>query len=277
MYYIFLIQIIITVTAIYLIYTLISSYRQKKLFEKFSQEPMPAEYISVLENISRYQALNSEMKEILKPKIRYFIATKEFKGIGISVTDEIRVTVSFYACIMVINIPDECYGELKTILVYPYNVVKKMVREENWIHNEEEAILEGEATGDTVVISWNEARREAHHLRKHNVIIHEMAHILDFEDGIPDGRPPIERSKYDRWSRVLYRRYRELKDAETRKRELGYYKLIGNYAATNEAEFFAVVSEIFFQKPVILKKHFPDLYNLLKDFYRLDTVEIFVD
>ncbi len=277
MYYIFLLQIIITVTAIYLIYTLITSYRQKKLFEKFSIEPMPAEYISTLGNIPQYRALDSKMKETLKPKIRYFITDKEFKGIGIYVTDEIRVTVAFYACIMVINIPDECFDELKTILVYPYNVVKKMVREENWIHNEEEAILEGEATGDTVVIAWNEARREAHHIRKHNVIIHEMAHILDFEDGIPDGIPPIERSKYDRWSRVLYNRYRELRDAQTRKREMGDYSLIGDYAATNEAEFFAVVSEIFFQKPMILKKHFPDLYNLLKDFYRLDTAEIFGD
>ncbi|WP_456450517.1 zinc-dependent peptidase, partial [Hydrogenimonas sp.] len=143
------------------------------------------------------------------------------------------------------------------------------------VFQEGEFILEGQSAGDTVVIAWSEARRQAYHLRHHNVILHELAHVLDFEDGVPDGVPPLERSRFHRWTQVLYRRFRELQERNHKNRDWGEYRLIGDYAATNEAEFFAVVTELFFTRPVTLKKHFPDLYEEFKAFYRLDTAELF--
>jgi Mlc titration factor MtfA (ptsG expression regulator) len=126
-----------------------------------------------------------------------------------------------------------------------------------------------------VVIAWNEAKRQAYHLRHHNVVIHELAHVLDFEDGLPDGVPPLERAKLHRWTQVLYRRYEALRERAEKNRDWGDYRLIGDYAATNEAEFFAVVTELFFTHPKSLKSHFPDLYAEWKDFYGLDTAELF--
>ena len=126
-------------------------------------------------------------------------------------------------------------------------------------------------------IAWDDAKKEAYHLRNHNLIIHELAHVLDFEEGMANGVPPLERSKYDAWSRVLYRRFNELNEKVEHNRNLGTYNIIGEYASTNEAEFFAVCSERFFETPKAFKAYFPDIYQELKRFYKLDTQELFKD
>jgi len=91
-------------------------------------------------------------------------------------------------------------------------------------------------------------------------------------DGEIDGVPPMERSKYHEWTNVLYKEFEKLNKVAMKNRDWGDYKFIGEYAATNEAEFFAVISERFFESPVSLKQKFPDLYNELSDFYGIDPV-----
>jgi Mlc titration factor MtfA (ptsG expression regulator) len=93
-------------------------------------------------------------------------------------------------------------------------------------------------------------------------------------DGEINGVPPIENSKYNEWTNVLFSDYQKLNRIALKNREWGKYKLLGSYAATNEAEFFAVVTERFFESPHSLKKHFPELYTELKDFYKIDTVNL---
>ena len=100
------------------------------------------------------------------------------------------------------------------------------------------------------------------------------AHEVDMMDGVVDGVPPIERSKYDGWVNVLYREFKTLNAIALKDRGWGKYKLLGDYAASNEAEFFAVVTERFFESPASLKHHFPELYNLLKGFYNIDTAKL---
>jgi Mlc titration factor MtfA (ptsG expression regulator) len=92
-------------------------------------------------------------------------------------------------------------------------------------------------------------------------------------DGEVDGVPPLERSKYHAWTEVLYRDFKKLSHVLETEKGWGKYKLLGRYAATNEAEFFAVVSERFFESPHSLKHHFPELYAQLKAFYRVDPAE----
>ena len=108
-----------------------------------------------------------------------------------------------------------------------------------------------------------------------NVMVHEFAHEIDFMDGAIDGVPPMEASRYHEWTLVMYHEYEKLSEKSLKGRNLGKYKLIGNYAATNEAEFFAVVTERFFETPQSLKKHFPDIYKELKQFYRIDPEYLF--
>ncbi|BDY11722.1 M90 family metallopeptidase [Hydrogenimonas cancrithermarum] len=274
-YYLFLAQFILGLTAIFLTWQAVGYFRRMWLWKKVRAMPMPERYRTVLEKIPHYRALPSELKERLRPKMLFFIETKEFVGVKTEVTDEMRALIAFYACMMVVNIPQECYDQLVTILIYPSEVVLEEVDDDGGIYAQRRLILEGESVADTVVIAWHDAKREAYHPSSHNVIVHEMAHLLDFEDGFSDGVPPLEPPKYRRWVQVLSRRFSALRERASKNRNWGDYRLFGAYAATNEAEFFAVATERFFQKPKSLKTHFPDIYGTLQSFYRLDPAEIF--
>ncbi|WP_201353327.1 zinc-dependent peptidase [Hydrogenimonas urashimensis] len=275
MYYIILTQILLLLAALFLTWQAVGYFRRMRLWKRAQKTALPPSYREALEKVAHYRVLPARLKEKIRPRLLFFVWTKEFVGIGTEVTDEMKAIISFYACLMVVNIPDECYDELQTILIYPYDVVKRQIESEGGIYREEDLALEGESAGDTVVIVWNEARREALHIRRHNVILHELAHVLDFENGAADGIPPLERSRYHRWTTVLYRRFNELREKSIKNRNWEDYRLIGEYAATSAAEFFAVITELFFQKPEILKKHFPDLYEELRGFYALNTAELF--
>lgn len=242
------------------------SYERRKL----KQAPFPEKYLLYLNKTPYYSALDEEKKEKLKRRIALFLFEKEFVGIKRDVNDEMRVVIAFYACLIALELPEDCYHELKTILVYPYRFVADEVKSYGGIYTKEKFIMEGQSSGDVVVISWHEAKKEAYHLRHHNVIIHEFAHELDFEDGIADGIPPMERSRYNGWVHTIFRHYKKLNRKWLKNREWGKYELFGPYAATSEAEFFAVLSELFFTKPLKLKKDFPDIYNELNTFYHLD-------
>ena len=275
MYYLALLQLFLWVGGLFLLWQIGKFLYRKRLWKKVHAMPLPSSYRTILESIPHYRLLPDALKEELRPKLLYFIETKQFLGVKIEVTDEMRVTIAFFACLMVLKIPDECYDNLVTILIYPYDVVAKQVEAERGIYREGFFVLEGQSVADTVVIAWNEAKRQAHHLWPHNVVVHELAHVLDFEDGVPDGVPFLRGALHRKWTQVLFRRFEALKKRALANRDWGEYRLIGSYAATNEAEFFAVVSEHFFQKPKTLKRHFPDIYELLKSFYGLDTAVIF--
>ncbi|MDY0117819.1 MAG: zinc-dependent peptidase, partial [Sulfurimonadaceae bacterium] len=127
---------------------------------------------------------------------------------------------------------------------------------------------------DTVVIIWDEAKSEAYHLRQENVIIHEFTHVIDFMSGEIDGVPPIEKSKYSEWSRVLNGEFDKLNKIALKNKNWGKYELLGSYASTDEAEFFAVATERFFGSPQSLKEKFPELYNELENFYKIDPIKL---
>jgi len=139
----------------------------------------------------------------------------------------------------------------------------------------EKTILEGQSTGGVVLLSWHYAKKEGYHFKNNNVIIHEFAHELDFEDGVADGVPVLDHTKYKGWATIMFKTYKTLNSKSLKNRFLGKYKLFGHYAGINEAEFFAVSTERFFEKPIQLKKNFPQVYNQLKEFYQIDTLKLF--
>jgi len=274
-YYLFLMQLFFVLVAIVLLWQTILYYRRMNLWKRVLKMELPREWVATLGKIAHYEMLPVDLKEKLRPKMLYFAETKEFIGIKTEVTEEMRAVISFYACLMVVNIEDENYDNLGDILIYPHEVVSHEKRESGGIVSEEEALLDGESDADTVLIAWSEAKHEAFHPGKNNVIIHEFAHILDFEDFDADGTPVMEPDHRNRWNRVLSRHFEELRKRSLHNREWGEYSLFGAYAAVNEAEFFAVASERFFQRPNSLKKHFLDIYKEFEEFYGLDTAKLF--
>ena len=250
----------------YLLYTF---YKQKKL-QKILAQPMKQEYKKILATIPLYNRLNEEEKQRISQSVRIFINTKEFTGVNIEVTDEMKIVIAFHACLLLLHVKlTGCYENLATVLIYPYTMIAKQVSTNGGIYTKGEFLLEGQSASDTVVISWHDAKKDAYHMSENNVTVHEFAHEIDFLDGNADGTPPLPYAKYSEWAKVLSHEYNKLSEVALKNRDWGKYKLIGSYAATNEAEFFAVVTERYIEKPQALKKHFPELFEEFNSFYKL--------
>jgi Mlc titration factor MtfA (ptsG expression regulator) len=119
-----------------------------------------------------------------------------------------------------------------------------------------------------VVLSWDSARHGAYDPKDgRNLVFHEFAHKLDMLDGFVNGTPPLKsRNAYRIWSEVMTREFERLQDAAERRRAT----VLDKYGATNEAEFFAVATECFFERGVKLEKKHPELYEVLQGYYRQD-------
>ena len=122
--------------------------------------------------------------------------------------------------------------------------------------------------GGPVVLAWDRVLRDGRAERDgHNLVYHEFAHKLDMLDRKPDGTPPlVSREQRERWHQVCERAFLDLR----RRTEQGERTFINDYGSTNEAEFFAVVTEHFFDQPRALRKAEPELYEVLSAFYRQD-------
>jgi len=249
--------------------------KKKREINRLKKQSFPNEYRTFLNKTPHYPKLSDTDKKKIETSILIFDNTKEFMGVGVEITDEMKVIIAFYACLLMLHIETEnCYDNLQTIIVYPSAVITDKINYSGGIYNKEKLLIDGQSSDDTVIIVWHDAKSEAYHLRHDNVIIHEFAHEIDFMDGEIDGIPPIEKSKYNEWTNILFEDYKKLNKIVLKDRDWGKYKLLGSYASTNEAEFFAVITERFFETPHSLKKHFPELYNELKDFYNIESVNL---
>lgn len=247
---------------------------QKERRAKLLETPFPAEWDAILDRTVPIVARLPEWDRAeLKRLIQVFVAEKVFEGCGgLEITDEIRVTIAAQACILLLHRETDVYPKLVTILVYPGAYVSEMP-----VHSPQGVVTEGpqgrlgEAwTTGVVVLSWDDVRLGASDVRDgHNVVLHEFAHQLDQEDGTADGAPILEhRSQYGAWARILGAEYEALR----KNAEAGRKSVLDSYGATEPAEFFAVATECFFEKPVQLKKKHPELYEELKLYYEQDPV-----
>lgn len=237
--------------------------------------PFPRSYETILQNIYQYQTLTPKHKEKLHFLILLFIDQKEFVGAKMTIDDEIKVIIAFYACLMRLGFELGEKDHVSTIIVYPEHFIVDDSDTSDGIHHTRTSVLEGQSANGTVVISWQDIEQNIAKRGKENVIIHEFAHELDFEDGLADGTPILENSNYQSWSEVFSQAFTALHEESQMKKDSEGLTLLGDYALTNEAEFFAVCSERFFETPKALKKHFPHVFEELKRFYRLNVEELY--
>ena len=274
------IKLILFFTFLFLIFiavSLIKYIKHKFLLKKLESVEFPEKYQKILLDIPFYNFLNDIDKKRIKYLILVFVNEKKFIGLyDLKIDDRIKVTISFYACLLILHKNNiDYYQNLSTILVYPYEFLldEKMTYQD--IYSNEKAVLEGQATTDTVIISWHSAKKEAYHISKNNVVLHEFAHEIDFLDGVADGIPIMKKDKYNEWVKIIHSEYSKLKDKTIKGRYFGKYNFLGAYAGTNEAEFFAVTTERFFESPATLKKKFPDIYKEFVGFYEIDPLKDF--
>ena len=136
---------------------------------------------------------------------------------------------------------------------------------------EKQIAVQGQSwSSGSVVLSWDNTSTGADNAKDgRNLVLHEFAHQLDQADGKADGAPALgSHEQYQRWQKVCTRVFTDLRE----KVERGNKTVIDDYGATNPAEFFAVATETFFEKPHQLNKRRPELYVLLSEYYRVNPL-----
>jgi Mlc titration factor MtfA (ptsG expression regulator) len=225
-------------------------------------------------SVPKWDSLSDEERTKLEKLVQIFLAEKSFEGAGgLALTDAMRVEIAGRACLLVLHrldLDDPLYPDLSSIVVYPGAYRARAARRAAGgaaVVQDEDRLGESSMQG-VVVLSRDAVRQGSANSRDgRDVVLHEFAHQLDGEDGVMDGAPALRsRSKYAAWAHALKPEY----DALVQATERGRATDIRDYGAKSPAEFFAVVTELFFEKPAELRARHPELYAQLAAFYGKD-------
>ena len=206
------------------------------------------------------------------PKLRelalLFLSEKEFSGAhGLEVTDAMRVSIAAQACLPILELGLDWYAGFSGIVVYPgdFRVRRSHTDEDGVVHEWDDELAGETMPGGPVVLSWDAAANDP----GINVVIHEFAHKLDMANGEADGLPPLHAGMArTAWVTAFEEAYGGFCDAVER----GKDTWLDPYAAEHPSEFFAVISEAFFEHPAETRRRYPDVYDQLKLFYRQDPL-----
>lgn len=251
------------------------SWFRERRRRNLREAPVPHEWQDIVaRNVPHCRYLDALEQEVLWGDIQIFLAEKYWEGCGgLTLSDEIRITVAAQACLLTLCLPEKFYPNVRTILVYPaaYRVRTRRVGPAGVV-TEGRSNRVGEAwQHGSVVLSWQDARAGAANPRDgENLVFHEFAHQLDMLDGTPDGTPPLpDQETYRRWYEVMRDEYDHL----VRAVQHGTRTLLDPYGTQDAAELFAVATEVFFERPRALRKRHPPLFELLRDYYRQDPAQ----
>lgn len=215
------------------------------------------------------QSLSEAERARLKDWVNLFLHEKTIQGAGgLRMRDEIRMSIAVQACILILNLDLDYYRGWVEIIVYPDEFVAayEYVDENGVAHSVREPMSGESWLQGPVILSWADAE-EAEHGTGYNVVIHEFAHKLDMLNGEANGFPPLHAGmSREAWSRAFSTAYEDF-CARVDRNE---HTLIDPYAAENPAEFFAVVSEAFFEIPAVVQTGYAGVYSQLALFYRQD-------
>ncbi|MGA8016400.1 MAG: M90 family metallopeptidase [Candidatus Dormiibacterota bacterium] len=234
--------------------------------------PFPEEWRRLLgENMAHWGMLDPAERRRLEDLIRIILVDKYWEATsGFALTEEIRALIAAMASLLVLGLDYDYYHRVTSIIVAPSTVTLEGARPvgEGVYTDSPEAII-GQARYDgPVLIAWDAALGNARQPeRGHNVVYHEFAHKLDMLGGSVDGTPPLEsRAEHRRWVEVCQAEYDRLRQGDGG-------DLLDPYGAVNPGEFFAVITEVFFDRPLAMEAEKPELYAVLRDFYRQDPAD----
>lgn len=235
-------------------------------------EEVPANIWQKMINMRCLKGMNADELRRLHELVLLFLHAKVINGAHeIEITDEMRVTIAIQACILILNLDLDYYDDWIEIIVYPGEfILDYNYADEIGVVHHAHKIVSGEAwLAGPVILSWQQVAH-ANHQQPHNVIIHEFAHKLDMLHEGANGCPPLHNNmSAHTWHDVFSQAYA----AFCRQVKTGHDLMIDPYAAESPAEFFAVLSEVFFESPLIIKQHFTTIYEQLVLFYRQDPAK----
>ena len=245
---------------------IIKDWREQRILD--NSEFNHADWMQAAKRIVILDRLNADEKSHLFDLATLFLADKSITGAhDFEMTDAVRQSIALQACLPILNLSLEWYAGWSSIIIYPgsYKSSSSTVDEfgivhEGTQHRNGEAWLRG-----PVILSWKDAKHSGER-DGHNVVIHEFVHKLDMMNGRANGFPPMQPNMDPaRWTKIMSR---DFEDFQTH-RKSG----LDRYGATNPAEFFAVLSEVFFETPQKLVDAYPDIYEIMVKFFRQEPLE----
>ncbi len=228
---------------------------------------------SIITKLAVIKPLQATELQQLKKITTMFLYNKNITGVqGLVLSEEQKLIIAIQACLPILKLDMSYYDGWYDVVIYPDTfVVYRDVTDSNGLVHSSRSALSGEAwSRGPVILSWNDVERDSFTLREgHNVVIHEFSHKLDMLNGRANGMPPLHPNmRRQKWTDSLSKAYERLENQY----EQFQHAHINEYAVTNPAEYFAVVSEYFFTAPAILKQHSPEVYSQLVLFYKQEPV-----
>jgi hypothetical protein len=242
------------------------SFALKKPFKRFRslKKSFPNYWSEILNRHSIfYRNLDLEARQRFENDIRMFLSTYSIKGIrGAEADEKTRLLVACGIVTLLNGRPEWEPPVQDGVLIYPGSAF-------NRDYEIGRGMRAGQATPRSPMIVTRSSLDESFQYpgQGGNVVYHELAHYFDMEDGVAKGVPitRLDRDKLENWKKLI--------SAEWEKASNGY-SFLGTYAGTNEAETFAVAVEVFFETPKLMLNNNPAMYEALKDFFNIDTLEI---
>ena len=259
--------------ALGLVFTLHKRWRRNQRRQSLAATPLTLRQRVILEKpLPWTRRLPDDFRRKLEAAMQVFLSEKNFEACGDlpEVTEEMRLVIAAQACLLIAQRPDRTYDQLQTILVYPTAFrapVSEPIGPDLEYIDEEERIGESWGQG-SVVLAWDSVLRGgSNHEDGLNVVIHEFAHQLDQANGSADGAPILEcATDYTAWAKVFRAAYGRHVENTDHDRET----VIDEYGAEEPAEFFAVATETFFERPQKLFEEYPEMFRELEKFYGVD-------
>ena len=247
------------------------SWFRNRRRRKLLAGPFPLRWEGFLrQNVGHYPRLPAAEQGRLRDITRILVAEKGWEGCGgLFVTEEMKVTVAAQAALLLLGVDHDYYARVGSVVLYP-GEFRTPVMEDDWEDDElSDTILAGQAVyRGPVILSWPEALGEGRDPDAgFNVVIHEFAHQLDYLDNLVNGTPVLDDpADSARWRYVMTVALEDHRRALKRGEETFFTE----HAAENETEFFADATEAFFCRPADLRDENPDVYDLLRAYYRAD-------
>ena len=231
-------------------------------------------WAQVTEQMVVLQGMTAVEKAHLRELTSLFLHKKQFVGVQeLQLTDAMCLIIAALACLPALGLGIACLSGWTEIIVYPgaFRISRDERDAAGVVHHQEQALIGESWSRGPLIVSWDDVEQDMQGKQSgRNVVIHEIAHKLDVLNGAADGYPPLHHGMdIAAWSTQLSAAYESL----VQQVQHHHRACINPYAATNPAEFFAVISEYFFCAPEILHTHFADVYRQLRLYYRQDPLQ----
>ncbi len=248
-----------------------SRWRDQRLLERLRPRFADALWESVWERLPLLWGFSPEEEQTLRDLSLLFLGRKAIEGAaGLRVTDEMRLMVGLQASVPILHLGLDWYSDWVAVILYP----DEFVPEREWVDEAGVVWVSQEPhTGEAwergpVILAWSEVAAGSE-LSGVNVVLHELAHKLDMRDGLANGHPPLHANMSNaRWAEALSSAYQDF----CRRVDAGEDPDIDPYGSESPGEFFAVLTESFFELPDVLQEEYPEVYRQLCAFYRQDPL-----